>query len=197
MRDRGASARCSTSPVRHRANHRPLREDNVLDERLARRREGDCRRGRRDGSAIGQGRAVLFAFRPQHRGQAHATFRLFFNAIHTSSASESPERERPALARERCSSRRGRGNFICGMVPWARAGNCDVAAGRSRILSPRSIATAYRVHLQTAWSRPQPGGIVTFRGERWWLARVDPYERRSVLTLDVDATWPTPTAACA
>src|SRR5687768_6630448 len=31
----------------------------------------------------GQGRAVLFAFRPQHRGQAHATFRLFFNAIHT------------------------------------------------------------------------------------------------------------------
>ena len=30
----------------------------------------------------GQGRAVLFAFRPQHRGQAHATFRLFFNAIH-------------------------------------------------------------------------------------------------------------------
>lgn len=32
----------------------------------------------------GQGRAVLFAFRPQHRGQAHATFRLFFNAIHTS-----------------------------------------------------------------------------------------------------------------
>ena len=32
----------------------------------------------------GQGRAVVFAFRPQHRGQAHATFRLFFNAIHTS-----------------------------------------------------------------------------------------------------------------
>ena len=32
---------------------------------------------------LGQGRAVLFAFRPQHRAQSHATFRLFFNAIHT------------------------------------------------------------------------------------------------------------------
>jgi hypothetical protein len=32
----------------------------------------------------GQGRAILIAFRAQHRGQSHATFRLLFNAIHTS-----------------------------------------------------------------------------------------------------------------
>ncbi len=43
----------------------------------------------------GQGRAVLFAFRPQHRGQAHATFRLFFNAIHTSSL---PNQQKPPPA---------------------------------------------------------------------------------------------------
>jgi hypothetical protein len=33
---------------------------------------------------LGLGRAVLIGFRAQHRGQAHATFRFLFNAIHTS-----------------------------------------------------------------------------------------------------------------
>ncbi len=33
---------------------------------------------------VGLGRAVLIGFRAQHRGQSHATFRLLFNAIHTS-----------------------------------------------------------------------------------------------------------------
>ena len=34
----------------------------------------------------GKGKIVLFGFRPQHRGQSHATFPLVFNALYWSVA---------------------------------------------------------------------------------------------------------------
>ena len=62
--------------------------------------------------------------------------------------------------------------------------NCDIAARRSQDPSRFRESRPGLRFAPCGGMHAQPGAIVSVRGERWRLARVDAYERCSVLTLD-------------
>ena len=68
--------------ARYPEDRSPLLSGWILGERLIRGKAALVE------ARMGQGRAILFGFRPQYRGQSLATWPLLFNAILTSKAEQ-------------------------------------------------------------------------------------------------------------
>ena len=59
------------------------KETNPLESGLLASSGSDRRQDCRTGVGVRQGRILLYGFKPQFRGQSHATYKYFFNELYT------------------------------------------------------------------------------------------------------------------